>query len=334
MDDNSELQYLANSKRQIIAHPRGLPTPQRSKYTVGWVCALHIELAAAQAMLEQVHEKLPRITGDTNSYVLGSIHGHNLVIGYLPTEKYGTINAATVVTNMRRTFPNIGMALMVGIGGGVPGKIDIRLGDVVVGTRIMQYDLGKITTNGKFERTPSANTPGPILGTAVTSVRAKHEREPNRVMSILQDKFKDMPQYLQPDAPDRLFCSTYEHGTSDCDKCDRSQLVKRDKRVSGTLHIHYGVIASSNQVMKYATTRDNIARELDAICFEMETAGPMDNLPCLPIRGVCDYADSHKSKEWQRYAAATAAAYARDLLEELPWVQEEPKFAKEVRTGK
>lgn len=82
--------------------------------------------------------------------------------------------------------------------------------------------------------------------------------------------------------------------------------------------IHYGAIASGNQVMRSGTQRDNIARQLDAICFEMEAAGLMDILPCLPIQGICDYSDSHKNKAWQRYAAAAAAAYARELLAVLP----------------
>jgi nucleoside phosphorylase len=67
--------------------------------------------------------------------------------------------------------------------------------------------------------------------------------------------------------------------------------------------------------MKDSTTRDEISRELDVICFEMEAAGLMDIMPCLPIRGICDYSDSHKTKEYQRYAAATAAAYAYEFLE-------------------
>jgi hypothetical protein len=33
---------------------------------------------------------------------------------------------------------------------------------------------------------------------------------------------------------------------------------------------------------------------------------------------VCDYSDSHKSKEWQGYAAMAAAAYAKDLLHRIP----------------
>jgi hypothetical protein len=46
----------------------------------------------------------------------------------------------------------------------------------------------------------------------------------------------------------------------------------------------------------------------------MEVAGMMDNLQCLPIRGICDDSDSHKNKEWQDYTAATIATYAKELL--------------------
>ena len=66
--------------------------------------------------------------------------------------------------------------------------------------------------------------------------------------------------------------------------------------------------------MKHGQSRDKLARDLDILCFEMEAAGLMDNLPCLVIRGICDYSDSHKSKEWQDYAAGTAAAYGKELL--------------------
>ena len=58
--------------------------------------------------------------------------------------------------------------------------------------------------------------------------------------------------------------------------------------------------------------------------FEMEAAGLMNNFPCLVIRGICDYADSHKNDRWQPYAAATAAAYAKNLL----YVIDSSKFEK------
>jgi nucleoside phosphorylase len=69
--------------------------------------------------------------------------------------------------------------------------------------------------------------------------------------------------------------------------------------------------------MKDAVTRDRLTQELNITRFEMEAAGLIDALPCLPIRGICDYSDSHKAKYWQKYAAAVAAAYAREFLEAL-----------------
>jgi nucleoside phosphorylase len=91
------------------------------------------------------------------------------------------------------------------------------------------------------------------------------------------------------------------------------QLV-RSPRVTDEPQIHYGTIASGNQVMKDAGARDRLAQKHGIICFEMEAAGLMDVLPCLVIRGICDYADSHKNKKWQGYAAIAAAAYAKELL--------------------
>lgn len=83
--------------------------------------------------------------------------------------------------------------------------------------------------------------------------------------------------------------------------------------------VHYGTIASGNQVIKDGVTRDQLSSELGGVlCFEMEAAGLMNSFPCLVIRGICDYADSHKNKKWQPYAAATAAAYAKELLSVIP----------------
>lgn len=183
-------------------------------------------------MLDDVHESLPRNPDDTNSYVLGSIKRRNIVISCLPAGQYGIVNAATVATNLKRTFPKILMTLMVGIGGGVPSKGDIRLGDVVVGTRIMQYDLGKIVADGKFERTAVPKVQSPLLGTALNHLRAKHELNASRIPSILQQKLERYIEYGRPNAPDRLFRATYEHRsqTSNCDSCDQSKVIPRSIR--------------------------------------------------------------------------------------------------------
>lgn len=288
-------------------------------------------MAAARAMLDETHGDLPRSGNDTNSYCLGSIKNHNVVIACL--HQYGIVNAADVVTNLIRTFSSVRRGLMVGIGGGAPSQADVRLGDVVVGTWVMQYESGKVLSGGMVQRTAIPKVPELSLRKAVSSLRAGHELYPSQIPLILQEKMKFHAQFGLPKTPDRLFQTGYNHEptAATCDDCDKSQLKKRKTRVCLDPVIHYGVIASGDKVMKDGTTRDTISQELNAICFEMEAAGLMDILPCLSIRGICDYSDSHKAKEWQGYAAATAAAYAREFLEVLAADSEarEPSIASE-----
>jgi nucleoside phosphorylase len=82
------------------------------------------------------------------------------------------------------------------------------------------------------------------------------------------------------------------------------------------LDIHFGRIASGDTVMKSGEDRDSIAQRESVIAFEMEGASVLGNLPCIIVKGVCDYADSHKDKTWQNYAAGSAAACMKALLEQ------------------
>lgn len=297
-----------------------LPILLHDDYHVAWICALHIEMAAACAMLDVVHQDLPWQMNDSNSYSLVSIGHHNVVIACLPASQYGTNNAAIVLTHLMRTFRSVRVGLMVGIGGAAPGMCDIRLGDVVVGTRVMQVDLGKMVDRGHLRRTATARIPASALMKAVTALRSKHELKSSQLQSILRQKFTNAPEFMCPDTPDHLYYASYNHASSEpgCNDCEQDKLVPRSTRPSRDPTIHYGGIASGNQVMRSSTARDLIARELDVVCFEMEAAGLMDIIPCLPIRGICDYSDSHKNKDWQKYAAAVAAAYAAELLTALP----------------
>ncbi|CAG9983599.1 unnamed protein product [Clonostachys byssicola] len=299
-------------------------------YTVGWVAALPIELAAASAMLENRHPPLPTVQGDSNYYTYGNIGAHNIVIACLPSGHYGTINAAVVANNMARSFPSISIRLMVGIGGGVPKfdnhgvpESDIRLGDVVVGHDVLQYDFGKTVRGGDFTCTSHLVRPPQQISKALSKLRAENEQASTRIPSILAEMLRqnqDMINYGYPSqSQDRLFDTNYEHSdeTQDCDQCDQSRLIYRPSRRNNEVRIHYGTIASGNQVVKHAASRDSWANRNNILCFEMEAAGLTDHFPCLVIRGICDYCDSHKNKAWQQYAAATAAAYAKELLQSI-----------------
>jgi nucleoside phosphorylase len=163
-------------------------------YTVGWVCALYLEKAAALAMLDRVHRDMQvGAEGDSNVYTLGQTGDHNVVITYLPTGSYGTNVAATVGSNMCRTFRSLRMRLLVGLGGGVLGEGNVWLGDVVIGHEVIQYDLGKETGDGSFHVTGSKTRPTFEHLTAVESLRAAHELSPTRILFILTEMLRKHP---------------------------------------------------------------------------------------------------------------------------------------------
>src|SRR5712664_668372 len=297
-------------------------------YTVAWICALPLEAAAAKANLDKTHLQLSQSAADDNAYMLGEISGHNIVIACLPSGVYGTVSAATVAANMRTTFPSIRFGLMVGIGGGVPStNNDIRLGDVVVSKPtgvlggVVQYDYGKTVASGVFQQTGMMNQPPQVLLNAIARLHADEILGNNQsIVDVISNALntnvqtKSRPLFSRPaDEHDGLFNPAYNHPPSEdtCINCDERELMYRHPRTSDEPQIHYGLIASGNQVMKHGETRDRLGKEYGMLCFEMEAAGLMNQLPCLVIRGICDYSDSHKNKHWQGYATLAAAAYAK-----------------------
>ncbi|KAG9498183.1 hypothetical protein J7337_011078 [Fusarium musae] len=300
------------------------------EYTVGWVCAIPSEMAAARGMLDKIHPDLSQQDPDDhNSYILGEICGHKIVIACLPAGIYGTITAATVAKDLLRTFKSIRFGLMVGIGGGAPSsQHDIRLGDVVIsqpsGTLggVVQYDRGKILPQGGFQRTGSQNAPPQLLLSALARLQATHMTEDSRVPEYLAQLVAKSPKRMKGKFSypgtlnDHLYKASYEHanpGSATCGQCDETNRVKRELRDDDEPYFHYGIIASGNHLIKDGKTRKSLSQAYGALCFEMEAAG-LYNFPCLVIRGICDYADSHKNDVWQEYAAATAAAFAKELL--------------------
>ena len=302
-------------------------------YTVGWICALPTELAAAVAMLDERHDSLPQNPHDDTNYSLGRIGNHNIVIACLPLGVIGVTSAASVATQLQSTFPSIRFGLMVGIGGGAPSvKYDIRLGDVVVSRPsrtsggVVQYELGMALLEDRFVRTGSLNRQPDVLIAAVSTLQARHlmgEPEFTRYLEELTVKYPKMQRTYtyQGSQHDTLFDVQSPHvGAGDtCLKCnDQCHEILREARPNLLPVVHYGLIASAINVIQDAITRVKMQKASDAICFEMEAAGLMHDFPCLVIRGICDYADSHKNKRWQPYAAATASAYAKELLSVIP----------------
>jgi nucleoside phosphorylase len=289
-----------------------------------------VELAPVEGMLDEIHPSLPN-SRDQNAYTLGNIGGHNVVVAVLP--EIGNNAAATVANQLLNDFAKIRFGLLVGIGGGVPGDAganDVRLGDVVVSQPkdtfggVVQYDLGKKLADGSFKRIGELNKPPPVLSANVQRLQAQHSRLGSQISMHLSEMIKKYPimqkKYAFPTTDhDQLFRASYTHQNGVmCENCDPQQAIPRPDRLDNKPQIHYGTIGSANLVIKHPAVRDELKRDMNILCVEMEAAGLINNFPCLVIRGICDYADSHKNDRWQPYAAAVASAYMKELLMIIP----------------
>ncbi|KUL85866.1 hypothetical protein ZTR_07323 [Talaromyces verruculosus] len=278
----------------------------REDYVVGWLCRLPVEVAAAKAALDRVHDNMPtdQASDGNNNYILGNLQGHNVVVAY--PKVYGKSSLADVTAQLHASYPSVRFNLMVGIAGGVPDtNDDVRLGDVVVSKSaagwldVLEYDLTLLLLTA--------------MGKAETAAIFKESKMPLYISEIVQ---KDPVTFAHPGPEqDILFDANYDHATNEseeggCSHCDPYRIRSRQLRKVQDPVVHYGLIASPR--------RDQFARKHDILCFEKKATGLRDVAQYLVIRGISDYADSHSSDIWHAWAAVTAAAYAREVLSFVP----------------
>ncbi|KAL9945171.1 hypothetical protein D7B24_002149 [Verticillium nonalfalfae] len=306
----------------------------RRGFEVAIICALTKEADPVEALFDNYWDEVERppydkARGDSNAYTTGSIGRHNVVLAYMPG--MGKTSAAAVAANCRISYPNIKLALVVGICGVVPfdpvSNAEIVLGDVIISHGVSQYDVGRRHVSGEAVRKETLTDP---LGGPNSDIRTLLARlEGPRGQKILQAGIQNHLRVLQRDPDlsaeypgagrDQLYESAYEHirARESCRDCGCTGNVIPRRRLGQGAHppaVHYGLLASGDTVMRSGKHRDQFALERGIVGFEMEGAGVWNVLPCVVIKGACDYADSHKTKEWQTYAAATAAACMKEFL--------------------
>ncbi|KAL3481702.1 hypothetical protein BJX99DRAFT_243416 [Aspergillus californicus] len=294
-----------------------------------------------------------RESGDNNAYITGRIGQHNVVLCYLPGMGRGSAAAASA--NLRVTYKHIQLVLVVGICGGVPftsDKCEIILGDIIISNGVIQYDFGRQNPDGFVHKSDVQDTLGRpnqeirafLAALGGRKTRTELQERTHQHLQTLQ-KQSDNPWHHPGTMYDTLFESSYRHKhynqdtsnscicsecrSGDDNVCDQAlkgdcdslgcagKMVPRQRLAAQIANpsIFIGKIASADTVMKSGEHRDSIAESNGVIGFEMEGAGVWDNMPCIIIKGVCDYADSHKNKLWQHYGAATAACTTKSFLE-------------------
>ncbi|KAK6525820.1 hypothetical protein TWF281_010863 [Arthrobotrys megalospora] len=313
-------------------------TRSRDDYVIGWISALPIESAAAVMMLDEEHSNLSNADGDSNIYKLGKIGAHNVVMACV--NEAGGTPTSIVATNLMRSFRNVRYILMVGVGGGIPSsEYQIRLGDVVVSEPtgkypgVVQSDFGKWEEDG-FDIMGSLNRPAAGLIRAIGVMKREQLLDRSKIHRFVRHLEGGISAGGIWAYPGREKDPGYRGGirlrrSHSC----RIGRLRQDLEVHDpNPKVHYGIIASGNQVIKNREERNKLSSQLGACCVEMEAFGLMNNFPCLVIRGISDYADGHKSDRWQGYASLTAAAYAKELLIWIPPLDMEstPKMGQQM----
>ncbi|KAK0636130.1 hypothetical protein B0T17DRAFT_587393 [Bombardia bombarda] len=368
-DSTSELPL---AKKTLIPYENPEETPpspdRRDKFEIAILCALPREYNAVSLLIDEFYDEdgdcYGRAVGDKNVYTTGRIGKFHVVLVLL--SNMGKVSATGAAASLRSSYPQLRIALVIGICGGVPRSEAVEeliLGDVVISKTIVQYDLGRQYADGFMIRDtvedrlgrPDRNISNLLALFETDRGRMKLEERTATFLEDIQNSTGGR-KYLYPGPTrDILFQPSYQHrhhhplsmqctcakhqeaSNYVCEKsrelscevlgCETKYLVPRerltaksglDPKAAQAPSIFVGRVGSGDKLMKFGLERDRIAEENGILAFEMEGTGVWDQLPSIVIKGVCDYADSHKNKLWQNFAAATAASAAKALLERYP----------------
>ncbi|KAL7800382.1 hypothetical protein V8C43DRAFT_302439 [Trichoderma afarasin] len=333
----------------------------REDFEVAILCSIPLEYDAAALQFDEFWDEhgdpFGRSAGDLNTYTLGRIGTHNVVLA-LGLDMSGT-ELATAVASMRHSYTALKLVILTGICHGVPftGQAELLLGDVIISNAFVRY--GDIAV--KYENESQSQVYMSSNHVDIRNLFASLHTE--RGLYLLQQrtayflrKFqkgvisRQKRKYQYPGAAeDKLFDSAYRHkhrksvtcicgtledlaceealGTSCNDLgCNEEYLMERarlkEQNMRNDQHmpaLHIGKVASIDvMLLKKREDWDVIAKTESVIAFGYSGAWALQDMPVILVKGVSNYADGHNNKKWRDYAAATAASAIRAILEVYP----------------
>ncbi|KAE8150415.1 nucleoside phosphorylase domain-containing protein [Aspergillus avenaceus] len=287
------------------------PAPSNIKICI--ICALKLEADAVTSLLDTTYPMNPYHDKESQRRQRSS----------LPSRRNNTLQ----------------LAILVGICGAIPKHHNgrhIMLGDIIISKSVTEYSLGTLLPGYKNNLSANHNPSTLNFKTLASDLEKSYHSLETQTSAYLH---KTQHSTIHPSAQQILpFHPNYPHKhrhrqtcksnacfenrvcqdaiASSCDElnCAPQYLLPRYPVHSIRPSIHFGSVASGDIVMKSGVLRDVFAEKEGVVAFEMEAAGVWAYLPCLVVKGVCDYADSHKEKSWQGFAALSAAACAKAVL--------------------
>jgi nucleoside phosphorylase len=301
-----------------------LPEPRRASTppTIGVLTATPWEFAAMRALLDRPHND-EGTRNDPAHYVLGELPSrrsgadHSVVLTQLG--RTGTDAAASGCTNLLRSFASVKLVVMVGTAAGIPDlrhpERHVRLGDIVVATQgVVDYDHVRVNGDGVQPRRQFPS-PSPRLVRCADRLKADELSGEYPWEEWLGDRMPaNLNGYARPRPGTDLL---HDHAGRRLKHPQRNRTGHRP----GLPKVHYGSIGSANRSLRDAVVRDQVAARHGFLALDMESAGVgsscfLNDREWFVVRGIADYADSHRNERWRHYASLAAAGYVRALLAE------------------
>ncbi|KAJ8881794.1 hypothetical protein PR048_018280 [Dryococelus australis] len=320
-----------------------MPTMTSSKQpTIAIITAQYCEKLAVDAMIEN-KETFVRYTtvGESNVYTLGNIGAHRIVCTKLPTvghTREAMTAAGNTTTRLLGTFQKVDYVFLVGVGGGIPHFTDynkhVRLGDVVVSYPINGHkyvyiycENTKKSADGNYEFETKAYSPAnPCLQDIAVKLKSQVEHEDCSPpwMQYLQDGLvslrSDSEQDFSQPSPetDKLYMSIGDRDLIEV--AHPAPLDGVSTRLERGPKLHLSPVASGRAVAREDQLRQRFSDQFGALAFDSEFDAVVesvigncrDSFVCL--RGIADYKDGTRRKEWQPYASLVAASVMKTII--------------------
>jgi nucleoside phosphorylase len=230
-------------------------------------------------------------------------------------------DAAQQIANDMINDLNPQMLLVVGIAGGVPSN-DFTLGDVIISTRILNFNMSKRYEDGreKFDMTSGIH---PVTSNIATN------------FLLYQEELKGWndPESITVERP-TVDLSQFEADTfkmkipANADK----DVIEWYEELQASIISHFrsprpplfetGTIASSNTMIRnidilvkwLQNARSILAVEMETAGVYQATQGIQQQYPVMAIRGISDIIGLERDYQWTKYACQTAAAFAHRFV--------------------
>ncbi|XP_072939369.1 uncharacterized protein [Epargyreus clarus] len=303
--------------------------------TIAVVTALYCEKQAVDAMMDN-QETYVRYTtvGESNVYTLGTIGAHRVVTTKLPSvgrTREAMTAAGNTTTRLLGIFQKVDYVFLVGVGGGVPHYTDysrhVRLGDVVISTpapdlpdKYVYIFCEKAERNDKggWDYEVKPYKPDNFLLQEIAIRLTKTQAPWNTYVNEGLDRLRGVPgRWAAPEGASDRLCVDVGDGAY----IEVSHPTPLGEHTAGGgMRVHCAPLAGGRAVAGAGEARAAFAAHARARAYDCELDAVLDSVvgnrkDCfVSIRGIADYRDGTRGKEWQPHAALAAAAVMKAII--------------------